>query len=350
MSASKASSSRALNAILPQVPTAPYEAHQKARTFASRYSKSGQYDTAIEVLFQSARELLKTGQTGSGVDLASFLLDVYDTKGEKVTDESRGRVTQLIALTGSTGTWRKPLIDKAVAWTAKFGDYPAGDPELQRYVGEVLFKDGLFEAAEPHLLASGDRDSARLLAELFVQWSAPHSGSAGTFALKGTIPYLLNGNVLGARAFIRHFVSSHPALKSVPTSIPVPVNASSISGASESEVLFTSDSDVNFCQIAVLTCQRANGEKGKVMREAWVRLCGTYQSRGGLLAHPETRKALNDIASLYFGFPPPKAQNANPFGDILSSMLGGGGGGSGSQPPKRVLAPPLPSVVSGGLD
>lgn len=85
------SSSRALNAILPQISTAPYEAHQKARTFASRYVKSAQYDTAIDVLFQSSRELLKAGQAGSGVDLAGFLLEVYEAKGETLTDESRGQ-------------------------------------------------------------------------------------------------------------------------------------------------------------------------------------------------------------------------------------------------------------------
>lgn len=84
------SSTRALNAILPQIASSPYEAHQKARTFASRYAKSGQYDTAIDVLFQSARELLKTGQAGSGTDLAVFMLDVYETKGETVNDDSRG--------------------------------------------------------------------------------------------------------------------------------------------------------------------------------------------------------------------------------------------------------------------
>lgn len=83
-------STRALNAILPQVEKSPYEAHQKARTFASRYVKSGQHDIAIDVLFQSARELLKTGQVGSGVDLAGFLLEVYDNKKEIVTEESRG--------------------------------------------------------------------------------------------------------------------------------------------------------------------------------------------------------------------------------------------------------------------
>ena len=88
---SAASLSRALAVILPQIESGQaYEAHQKARTFASRFTKSKQYDAAIDVLFQSARELLKTGQPGSGTDLAAFLLDVYDEKGEKVTDETRG--------------------------------------------------------------------------------------------------------------------------------------------------------------------------------------------------------------------------------------------------------------------
>lgn len=86
------SSARALEAILPLIASGqPYEAHQKARTFASRYNKSKQYDTAIDVLFQSARELLKAGQQGSGTDLAAFLLDVYESKGETVNDESRGQ-------------------------------------------------------------------------------------------------------------------------------------------------------------------------------------------------------------------------------------------------------------------
>jgi len=86
-----ASSSRALQAIVPLIEAGQaYDAHQKARTFASRYQKAGQYDTAIDVLFQSARELLKAGQQGSGTDLTTFLLDVYDSKGESVTDESRG--------------------------------------------------------------------------------------------------------------------------------------------------------------------------------------------------------------------------------------------------------------------
>lgn len=85
------SSSRALEAILPLISAGqPYEAHQKARTFATRYTKSGAHAIAIDVLFQSARELLKAGHAGSGTDLAIFLLDSYDRASESVNDVSRG--------------------------------------------------------------------------------------------------------------------------------------------------------------------------------------------------------------------------------------------------------------------
>ncbi|TFK33458.1 hypothetical protein BDQ12DRAFT_691132 [Crucibulum laeve] len=332
------SSSRALNAILPQIKSAPYEAHQKARTFASRYVKSGQYDTAIDVLFQSARELFKTGQAGSGVDLTGFLLDVYETKGETVNDESRGRLTQLIALAGSEGAWRKTIIDKSIAWSSKHGTCPAGDPDLQHYVGELLYKDGAFETAEPHLLASGKRDSARLLAEMFIQWAALTPGAYGNFALRGIIPYLQNGNILAAKTFIKHFTSALP--KSL-----LPISNSTISVGDVDEVVMTKDSVVNFAQMAVLTCQRAQGDKSKVMRESWVRLCGTYQSRGGLLSTPEVRRALNELATLYFAIPQPRNQAANPFGDILSSMFGGA---PQAQPQRRVLTPA--AAGSPGLD
>ncbi|KAJ3805416.1 hypothetical protein EV368DRAFT_65863 [Lentinula lateritia] len=330
------SSSRALNAILPQIEKSPYEAHQKARTFASRYLKSSQYDVAIDVLFQSSRELLKTGQPGSGIDLAGFLLEVYDTKGENVTEESRGRLTQLIALTGSEGAWRKTLIDKSLAWSAKHGPCPAGDQALHHYVGELLYKEGFFDTAERHFLASGSRDSARLLAEMFIQWATP-THTFGLFALRGTIPYLQNGNILGARTFIKHYVSASVLPRStVGSTLPV--------GASGDEIIVAQDPFINFAQLAVVTCQRANGERNKVMRESWIRLCGTYQSRGGILAQPEVRRALQDIATLYFAIPPPRNQAGNPLGDMMSSLFGGA---PSAQPVRRVLTP---ATAATGLD
>ena len=92
------SSAKALAAILPTIPTDPYAAHQKARTFAARYLKSHQYATAIDVLFQSARELFKAGQPGSGTDLTGFLLEVYDAADVKVDVESRGALRDTFGL------------------------------------------------------------------------------------------------------------------------------------------------------------------------------------------------------------------------------------------------------------
>ncbi|KAG2031248.1 hypothetical protein BDR03DRAFT_936417 [Suillus americanus] len=346
MPAISSSSSRALNAILPLVASGqPYEAHQKARTFASRYSKSGQYDTAIDVLFQSARELLKIGQQGSGTDLTLFLLEVYESKDEVVDDESRGRLTQLIALTGSSGSWRKTIIDRSISWSARHGDCPAGDQDLHHYVGELLYKDGAFDAAEPHFLASGKRDSARSLANMMVEWSAA-GGAPGIFALRGTLPYLQNGNIIGARTFISQFiaqvVSSRPNLLSPLQTSPLPVTPTS-------EVTHTTEPVLNFCQLAVLTCQRANGEKNKAMRENWVRLCGTYQAKGGVLATKEVRVTLQEIATLYFAIPPPRTQPDNPLGAMISSMLGGGVPGGGA-PPRRMLSPAVSGPSAPGLD
>lgn len=47
--------------------------------------------------------------------------------------------------------------------------------------------EGAFDTAEPHLLASGKRDSARLLAQMMIDWSAV-GGIPGNFALRGTLP------------------------------------------------------------------------------------------------------------------------------------------------------------------
>jgi hypothetical protein len=81
---------RALQTVLPLIASGQaYEAHQKARTFGSRYLKAHAYDTAIQVLFPSARELLKAGHAGSGTDLALFLVDVYIAKEQPVDATSR---------------------------------------------------------------------------------------------------------------------------------------------------------------------------------------------------------------------------------------------------------------------
>jgi hypothetical protein len=111
-----------------------------------------------------------------------------------------------------------------------------------------------------------------------------------------TNSYLQNGNILAARTFIAHFTAALPRTLHILSSPPIPVDHTS-------EVTLTKDAVVNFAQIAVLTCQRADGERNKVVREAWVKLCGTYQSKGGLLASPEIRKvrrSFSEFSGVHF--------------------------------------------------
>jgi hypothetical protein len=63
-----------------------------------------------------------------------------------------------------------------------------------------------------------------------------------------------------------------------------------------------------------------------------------------LLGFANILQILQEISSLYFALAPPRQQQANPFGDMLSSLFGGSVGGGGA-PTVRRLAPP-----AAGLD
>ena len=94
--------------------------------------------------------------------------------------------------------------------------------------------------------------------------------------------YLQNGNILAARTFIQYFIAG------IPSSLQLDSD-SEISVGEKDKVIMTKDSLLNFAQMAILTCQRAQGDQNKVMRESWVRLCGTYQGKVAQLATPEMR-------------------------------------------------------------
>jgi hypothetical protein len=192
---------------------------------------------------------------------------------------------------------------------------------------------------------------------MFFEWS--RSGAEpGAYASRGTIPLLLVGNVLGARSFLNHFlsllVSSHPELLAEPTPITMTVTPSG-----SDEIIPTTDHVLNFLQLAIRVCQRgAIGlPQSKQVQEIWVRLCGSYQSRRGVLAQPYYREvglptisisdllmnlpqALGDIGQLFFDLPPPRPANANPMADMMAAMMGGAPSASkrsGLPPPAQSL-------------
>lgn len=58
---------------------------------------------------------------------------------------------------------------------------------MLRLLSDMFYVEGAFEAAEVHYLVAGKRDSARMLAQMYVEWSST-GGTPGAFALRGTIP------------------------------------------------------------------------------------------------------------------------------------------------------------------
>ena len=193
---------------------------------------------------------------------------------------------------------------------------------------------------------------------MLFEWS--RSGAEpGAYASRGTIPLLQVGNVLGARSFLSQFlsllVSSHPDILAEPTPITMAVTPSG-----SDEIIPTTDHVLNFLQLAIRVCQRgAIGlPQSKQVQEVWVRLCGSYQARRGVLAQPYYREvdppiisvsdplmklpqALGEIGLLFFDLRPPRSANANPMADMMAAMMGG----APFAPKRSGLPPPAPSLT-----
>jgi hypothetical protein len=99
--------------------------------------KQSNWNAAIDILFSGAQALLKAGQGGSGGDLCLFLLDVF-TKGDVKPDAtSKGKLLSLLRAFPPNEPTRKKFVGEMVAWSAKLGEYPAGDPEIHHVAGSI---------------------------------------------------------------------------------------------------------------------------------------------------------------------------------------------------------------------
>lgn len=78
-----------LNLLQPPSPN-PYSAHQKALTTTARLAASGHHSIAIEICFAVSRELLKLGESGSGVEIGVKMIGYMSDSDVRVDDKSRG--------------------------------------------------------------------------------------------------------------------------------------------------------------------------------------------------------------------------------------------------------------------
>ncbi|KLT44838.1 hypothetical protein CC85DRAFT_283138 [Cutaneotrichosporon oleaginosum] len=328
-----------LDALLPPIlslieqdPPNAYSAHQKALTTTARLAKSGHGAMAVEILSAAARELLKRGEAASGSELGVRMVEIMGETGVEVSDQSRATVTQLLALTPPAGPWRKKLADAAVKWSARA--CPAGDPSLNQYLGELNYKDRLFEPAEQYLLNAGKRDSGTLLADMLFEWGGKGAEDPGAYAARGVLPFLAMSppNILAATSFLQRYLS----LLSSPSSPQKDIFILTAQG-----VQLTTSPTLNFLQLAVLTVQRApapgasavqaRGMDGGVARD-WQQLVGRYRriaGNDGVLAQKEVLEVLDAISTGVFLIPPPRGGN-DMLQSLMGSLFGGGGGGMGA--------------------
>ncbi|CAI6100310.1 unnamed protein product [Clonostachys chloroleuca] len=296
-----------------------YEAQQQTRVAASRYIKTQNWPAAIDILFNVAQSLLKAGQGGSGGDLCIMMVDVYKQAELKPDAAAKGRLLTCLRLFEAGEPTRKTFITELMAWSSKFGEYPAGDPELHHVAGSLFAEEHDTYEAEKHLII-GTRDSPEVLVKMEYEWyKEGEVHLAAQFAARAIIPYLLVGNVRAANTSYRLFTS---ALSDDNDSLGV----QSVSSSGSDIRVFPSLPLLNFLGLLLLAIQRGAPEvfKGLISRYA-TQLSETDGAWS---------ESLDLIGEMYFGIVRPR--QSNPLMDMMSGLFGGGAGGA-QQPQRRTL-------------
>lgn len=286
-----------------------YEAHQQLRVIASRYTKAQDWENATSILYSGAQSLLQAGQGGSGGDLCIFLLDVFN-KGEVKPDaSSRGKLLNLLRSFPQNEPTKKKFVGEMIAWSSKFGEYPAGDPEIHHVAGTLYAEELEPYEAERHLLL-GTQDSSSTLASLEYSWyEADDSHTAPLYCARGVLPYLLTGNLRAANKFFLLFTSQ--------LSKKAGLQTQQVSTSSSDVRVYPSLPLLNFLGLLLLSVERGDPSLFRQLKSH-------YATN---LKDVSWGEVLDQIGEMYFGIKLPR--QGNPMFDMLGTMFGGGmGGGS----------------------
>lgn len=256
------------------------------------------------------------------------------TQAELTPDASnKGKLLALLRAFDSEEPTRKKFIAEMVGWSAKFGQYPAGDKELHAVAGSLYASEHSAIDAERHLLL-GTRDSAPLLAELEYTWystDSPHT--APLYCARGVVPYLLLGNVRDAHAVYDNFTAT--LLKKNPS---IPHQEVGTEGAKIT--YFPSLPLLNFLSFLLLAVER-----GSASADLFRNLRQQYREQ---IKEQGWEEPLDGIAEIYFGIQRPRV--GNPLMDMMGGLFGGGGQPQ-RQPQRRVGATSQGGApVAEGLD
>ncbi|KAK3378544.1 hypothetical protein B0H63DRAFT_397898 [Podospora didyma] len=313
-----------------------YEAQQETRLVAARYIKAQSWGAAIDLLSSVSQALLKAGQGGSGGDLAIFLVDVYKQAEQKPDAVSKGKLLTCLRLFDSEEPTRKKYIKVMIEWSKKFGDYPAGDPELHHVVGSLYAEEHETDEAERHLIL-GTKDSPEVLTRMEYEWyKEDESHTAPLYAARAVLPYLLVANVRAANASYRTFISTLSAENKA-------LSVQDVSSQGSDIRIFPSLPLLNFLGLLLLAVQKGTPDLFRQLRQKY----GAHINElGGAWDTP-----LEMIAEMYFGIQRPR--QSNPLFDMMGSLFGGGGGalgGGGSGPGRPATRRVEAAPTAEGLD
>jgi golgi to ER traffic protein 4 len=215
-------------------------------------------------------------------------------------------------------------------WSAKCGEYPAGEPDLHHVAGSLYAEEHDAYDAERHLTL-GTKDSVEIFARLEYEWyTQDDSHTAALYAARAVFPYLLVGNVRDANKSLRVFTSR---LSEANKSLVV----QDVSSNSSDMRIYPSLPLLNFLGLLLLAVQKGSADLFRQLKTKYavhIKEVGIWD------------EALTSIGEMYFGIQRPR--QGNPLFDMMGSMFGGGGGPAAAKPqPKRVGAS---GPVAEGLD
>ncbi|RDW89527.1 DUF410-domain-containing protein [Coleophoma cylindrospora] len=307
-----------------------YEAQQQTRVVAARYIKQENWDAAIDILYNVAQSLLKAEQGGSGGDLSLMLLDVYKQAQLKPDAANKGKLLTLLRLFDSEEPTRKKFITDMIVWSAKCGDYPAGEPELHHVAGSLYAEEHEAYEAERHL-ALGTKDSPEVFAKLEYEWyTQDDSHTAALYAARAVFPYLLTGNIRDASKSLRLFTSRL-------TEANKNLGVQDVSSTSSDLRIYPSLPLLNFLGLLLLAVQKGSADLFRQLKSKYA----SHIKEAGIWD-----EALTTVAEMYFGIQRPR--QGNPLFDMMGSMFGGPGAAGPKQPQTRRVEAPAPAAE--GLD
>ncbi|PUU73796.1 hypothetical protein B9Z19DRAFT_1111028 [Tuber borchii] len=299
-----------------------YEAHQQLRVVSQRYIKAHNYDAAIDILCSGAEALLKAGQGGSGCDLCLMLVEVYKAGSVTPSATSRARLIQLISLISPEEPSRKRFINEVIAWSAKHGEYPAGDPELHHFIGTLLAQEDNTYEAEKHLVV-GIKESTEIFSDMLYDWyteDEPHT--APIYAARAVFPYLLIGNLRDATRLLAMFTR-----KLIENSTSLAIQE--VQTASVDVKVIPSLPLLNFLNLLLLACQTGGQDMFRTLKSHY---------SNNLKEAPHWDEALEQIGEIYFGI---QVRRPASIFDMMGSMFGGA---PNAAPQSRQIAPEQPFV------